>query len=47
MPAPRPPSAAVDAPLPPRERLLLEAMRLFGERGVDAVPTREICAAAG
>lgn len=22
-------------------------MRLFGERGVDAVPTREICAAAG
>jgi AcrR family transcriptional regulator len=33
--------------LPPRERLLREAMRLFGERGVDAVTTREICAAAG
>lgn len=39
-------SSAPDT-LPPRERLLREAMRLFGERGVDAVTTREICAAAG
>lgn len=44
MPAAKP---STTAPLPPRERLLQEAMRLFGERGVDAVPTREICAAAG
>lgn len=33
--------------LPARDRLLQEAMRLFGERGQDAVTTREICAAAG
>lgn len=45
MPAAAKPSSH-DA-LPPRERLLREAMRLFGERGVDAVTTREICAAAG
>ncbi len=38
---------STSAALPPRERLLQEAMRLFGERGVDAVTTREICAAAG
>lgn len=44
MPAPAP---APLPPAPPRERLLREAMRLFGERGVDAVSTREICAAAG
>ncbi|RZI98865.1 MAG: TetR/AcrR family transcriptional regulator [Rubrivivax sp.] len=44
MPArPVPPADAV----PARERLLSEAMRLFGERGVDGVTTREICAAAG
>ncbi len=54
MPAAKPSIALADAPspgvlppLPPRERLLQEAMRLFGERGVDAVSTREICAAAG
>ncbi len=42
------PTATPAAPTPsPRERLLAEAMRLFGERGVDAVSTREICAAAG
>ncbi|MFG6468823.1 TetR/AcrR family transcriptional regulator [Roseateles sp. BYS87W] len=45
--APSAPASAAPAALPPRERLLQEAMRLFGERGVDAVPTREICAAAG
>lgn len=43
-----PPASAPDpTALPPRERLLHEAMRLFGERGFDAVTTREICAAAG
>ncbi|HEY1129447.1 MAG TPA: CerR family C-terminal domain-containing protein [Roseateles sp.] len=42
MPADKPPAAP-----PPRDRLLQEAMRLFGERGFDAVTTREICAAAG
>ncbi|MGQ3054845.1 MAG: TetR/AcrR family transcriptional regulator [Roseateles sp.] len=42
---PRKPLAA-DA-LPARERLLHEAACLFGERGFAAVPTREICAAAG
>lgn len=41
--APPPPAS----PLPPRERLLHEAMRLFGDKGFDAVTTREICAAAG
>ena len=33
--------------LAPRERLLAVAARLFGERGLDPVTTREICAAAG
>jgi TetR/AcrR family transcriptional regulator, regulator of cefoperazone and chloramphenicol sensitivity len=44
MPARKPPNP--DA-LPARDRLIQEATRLFGERGFDAVPTREICAAAG
>jgi len=44
MPAAKPPARDT---LPPRERLLREALRLFGEKGVDAVTTREICAAAG
>ncbi|MFG6462534.1 TetR/AcrR family transcriptional regulator [Roseateles sp. DXS20W] len=44
MSAAKPPSPDAQ---PPRERLLAEAMRLFGERGFDAVTTREICAAAG
>lgn len=44
-PAPLPPDATT--PPPPRERLLREAARLFAERGVDGVSTREICAAAG
>lgn len=48
MPTPAPPTPARPAEAPaPRERLLMAAMRLFGERGVDAVSTREICAAAG
>lgn len=43
-----PPVSPAEPPsLPPRERLLREAARLFAERGVDGVPTREICAAAG
>jgi AcrR family transcriptional regulator len=45
--APTPPAEAPDSPLPARERLLRAAARLFAERGVDGVPTREICAAAG
>jgi len=32
---------------PPRDRLLHQAMCLFGEKGLAAVTTREICAAAG
>lgn len=44
MPPPEPTPAA---PPTARDRLLHEAMRLFGERGFDAVTTREICAAAG
>jgi AcrR family transcriptional regulator len=41
------PDSPAEPPLPPRERLLREAARLFADRGVDGVPTREICAAAG
>jgi AcrR family transcriptional regulator len=38
-------AAPSDAP-DPRQRLILEATRLFAERGFNAVTTREICAAA-
>jgi AcrR family transcriptional regulator len=50
MPARTPPAPAAQTAspaLPARDRLLAEAMRLFGERGFDAVTTREICSAAG
>jgi AcrR family transcriptional regulator len=41
--------AAPDLPeaTDPRQRLLLEAARLFAAQGFDVVTTREICAAAG
>jgi AcrR family transcriptional regulator len=41
-----PPDATADA-VDPRQRLLMEAARLFAAQGFDAVTTREICAAAG
>jgi AcrR family transcriptional regulator len=41
MPPPKPDATSA------RDRLLDEAMRLFSDRGFDAVTTREICAAAG
>lgn len=47
MPALKPRTRPDADATPPRERLLREALRLFGERGVAEVPTREICAAAG
>lgn len=40
-------SPSTTGPLAPRERLLVAAARLFGERGFEVVTTREICAAAG
>ena len=47
MPIRKPPVQDAPPALPARDRLMQEAMRLFGERGFAVVTTREICAAAG
>lgn len=47
MPPRKPVPDALSELSDPRQRLLMEAARLFAAQGFDAVTTREICAAAG